>query len=170
MISRGETSFEEANGHGDGGGAWSRVTASCSCVRNERALKLSLSLRPMKQSVDREGPLPLPEIIQGGMGVAISDWRLAKAVSRHGQLGVVSGTAIDTILVRRLQDGDPQDDVRRAMRHFPIPAVSARVLERFFVPGGRAPDVPYKLLYSVLATAGQAELSNYKFVVLKQGQ
>ena len=30
--------------------------------------------------------------------------------------------------------------------------------------------VPYKLLFSVLATAGQAELSKYKFVVLKQGQ
>ena len=30
--------------------------------------------------------------------------------------------------------------------------------------------VPYKLLYSVLATAGQAELSKYKFIVLKQGQ
>jgi nitronate monooxygenase len=115
----------------------------------------------MKQSVDREGPLPLPEIIQGGMGVAISDWRLAKAVSRHGQLGVVSGTAIDTILVRRLQDGDPQDDVRRAMRHFPIPAVSARVLERFFVPGGRAPDVPYKLLpmYRRVVSAEREQLT-----------
>lgn len=31
-------------------------------------------------------------------------------------------------------------------------------------------QVPYKLLFAVLATAGQAELSNYKFVVLKQGQ
>jgi biopolymer transport protein ExbD len=30
--------------------------------------------------------------------------------------------------------------------------------------------VPYKLLFSVLATAGQAELAKYKFVVLKQGQ
>jgi biopolymer transport protein ExbD len=30
--------------------------------------------------------------------------------------------------------------------------------------------IPYKLLFAVLATAGQAELSNYKFVVLKQGQ
>jgi biopolymer transport protein ExbD len=30
--------------------------------------------------------------------------------------------------------------------------------------------VPYKLLFSVLATAGQAELGNYKFIVLKQGQ
>jgi biopolymer transport protein ExbD len=31
-------------------------------------------------------------------------------------------------------------------------------------------QVPYQLLFAVLATAGQAELSNYKFVVLKQGQ
>jgi len=31
-------------------------------------------------------------------------------------------------------------------------------------------QVPYKVLYSVLATAGQAELGNYKFVVLKAGQ
>jgi len=30
--------------------------------------------------------------------------------------------------------------------------------------------VPYKLLLSVLTTAGQAEFSNFKFVVLKQGQ
>ena len=31
-------------------------------------------------------------------------------------------------------------------------------------------QMPYKLLFSVLATAGQAELAKYKFVVLKQGQ
>ena len=42
-------------------------------------------------------------IIQGGMGVAVSDWRLAGAVSSEGQLSVVSGTDIDTVLVRRLQ-------------------------------------------------------------------
>ena len=40
----------------------------------------------------------LPTIIQGGMGAAVSDWRLANAVSSHGQLGVVSGTALDAIL------------------------------------------------------------------------
>ncbi|MEK7771050.1 MAG: hypothetical protein AAB335_08185, partial [candidate division NC10 bacterium] len=33
----------------------------------------------------------LPLIIQGGMGAAVSDWRLANAVARTGQLGVVSG-------------------------------------------------------------------------------
>ena len=31
-------------------------------------------------------------IIQGGMGVAVSSWQLARAVSQAGQLGVVSGT------------------------------------------------------------------------------
>ena len=47
-----------------------------------------------------------PRVIQGGMGVAVSDWRLANAVSRAGQLGVVSGSMLDTVFVRRLQDGD----------------------------------------------------------------
>ncbi|MGD8321328.1 MAG: hypothetical protein PVJ02_12765, partial [Gemmatimonadota bacterium] len=37
-----------------------------------------------------------PVIIQGGMGVGISGWRLARAVSSRGQLGVVSGTALDS--------------------------------------------------------------------------
>lgn len=40
----------------------------------------------------------LPTIIQGGIGAAVSNWRLAKAVSRLGQLGVVSGTALDFLL------------------------------------------------------------------------
>ena len=37
-------------------------------------------------------------LIQGGMGVAVSDWRLARAVSQAGHLGVVSGTAVDTVV------------------------------------------------------------------------
>ena len=57
----------------------------------------------------------VPPIIQGGMGVAISDWRLARAVSLRGQLGVVSGTAIETVVVRRLQDGDIGGHMRRAI-------------------------------------------------------
>ena len=63
----------------------------------------------------------LPKIIQGGMGVGVSNWRLARAVSRLGQLGVVSGTALDQILVRRLQEGDPRGDVRRSLARFPVP-------------------------------------------------
>jgi Dioxygenases related to 2-nitropropane dioxygenase len=88
----------------------------------------------------------LPTIIQGGMGVAVSNWKLARAVSRRGQLGVVSGTALDTVLIRRLQDGDPGGHMRRAMSRFPVPGVAASALERFFRPNGRAPNEPYKLL------------------------
>ena len=46
-------------------------------------------------------------LIQGGMGVYVSNWRLARAVSELGHLGVVSGTCLDTVLIRRLADGDP---------------------------------------------------------------
>ena len=35
-----------------------------------------------------------PLIIQGGMGAGVSNWRLARAVSEQGQLGVVSGIAL----------------------------------------------------------------------------
>ncbi|HRA51851.1 MAG TPA: nitronate monooxygenase, partial [Actinotalea sp.] len=84
----------------------------------------------------------LPMIIQGGMGVAVSSWRLARAVSLTGQLGVVSGTALDLVLARRLQDGDPHGDVRRALAAFPDQAMVERVLHRYFRPEGRA-GAPY---------------------------
>jgi len=89
---------------------------------------------------------PLPRIIQGGMGVGVSDWRLANAVSRQGQLGVVSGTAIDAVLVRRLQLGDPGGHVRRSMARFPIPGVAEEVLARYFLPAGPAPGQPFAAL------------------------
>ncbi len=46
----------------------------------------------------------LPEIIQGGMGVGVSSWQLARQVSMNGQLGVVSGTAVAVTFSRRLQE------------------------------------------------------------------
>ena len=88
----------------------------------------------------------LPSIIQGGMGVGVSNWRLAKTVASLGQLGVVSGTVIDTVLARRLQDGDPGGHMRRAMAHFPIPGVAAAALEKFFRPEGERGDAKYSLL------------------------
>lgn len=88
----------------------------------------------------------LPLIIQGGMGIAVSDWRLARAVSTRGQLGVVSGTCIDSVLVRRLQDGDFGGHIRRAMAAFPIPEIAEDALKRFFRPEGREPGTPYALL------------------------
>lgn len=80
------------------------------------------------------------------MGVAVSDWRLARAVARSGQLGVVSATGIDTVLVRRLQDGDPGGHLRRAMARFPIPGVAEQALDRYFLADGRPPHTPYALL------------------------
>ncbi len=79
------------------------------------------------------------------MGAGVSDWRLAQAVARTGQLGVVSGTALASILARRLQLGDPEGRMREALQHFPIPSVASQILETYFVPGGKPPTAPFKL-------------------------
>jgi nitronate monooxygenase len=86
-----------------------------------------------------------PIIVQGGMGVAVSAWPLARAVSLTGQLGVVAGTALDVILARRLQLGDPDGHLRRALAAFPVPDMSDRIVERYFIPGGKAADRPFIL-------------------------
>ena len=86
----------------------------------------------------------VPTIIQGGMGAGVSSWRLAHAVSQLGQLGVVSGTALDVILVRRLQDGDPGGHMRRGLDQFPIPDIAERVWQTYYIPGGKADGMPYK--------------------------
>lgn len=88
----------------------------------------------------------LPRIIQGGMGVGISHWRLAQAVSRLGQLGVVSGTALDQILARRLQDGDPGGHMRRGLDRFPVAAMAERIWQAYYIPGGKGARQPYKTL------------------------
>ncbi len=80
----------------------------------------------------------LPIIIQGGMGVAVSDWRLANSVAKLGQMGVVSGTALDLVLVRRLQAGDMGGHIRRAAAHFPVPDVVKRVFDKYFIAGGKS--------------------------------
>jgi nitronate monooxygenase len=80
------------------------------------------------------------------MGVGVSNWRLAAAVSRLGQLGVVSGTALDQLLARRLQDGDPGAHVRRSLARFPVPAMAARIRDAFFIPGGKTPRQSYAAL------------------------
>jgi NAD(P)H-dependent flavin oxidoreductase YrpB (nitropropane dioxygenase family) len=84
-------------------------------------------------------------IIQGGMGVGVSGWPLARAVSRLGQLGVVSGTGLAVLVARRLQLGDDGGHVRRAMARFPVPGVADRILRRYFIPGGKASSVPFAL-------------------------
>jgi nitronate monooxygenase len=85
-----------------------------------------------------------PLIIQGGMGVGVSNWVLARAVSLRGQLGVVSGTCVDSLMVRRLQDGDIGGHIRRAIEHFPWPEIGADVIRRYFREEGLAPGEAYR--------------------------
>src|ERR1035437_9840214 len=90
-----------------------------------------------------------PLIIQGGMGAGVSNWRLAQAVSRIGQLGLVSGTALDQILARRLQDGDSGGHMRRGLDAFPCRPMAERVWRSYFIPGGRGERAPYKSVPSL---------------------
>jgi len=83
-----------------------------------------------------------PQIIQGGMGVGVSNWRLAQAVSKLGQLGVVSGTALDQVFVRRLADGDRDGNMRRGVDAFPIPEIARRIWQEYFVGGGKPEGFP----------------------------
>jgi NAD(P)H-dependent flavin oxidoreductase YrpB (nitropropane dioxygenase family) len=87
-----------------------------------------------------------PVLIQGGMGVGVSGWPLARAVAVTGQLGVVSGVALDTLLARRLQLGDPGATIRRALASFPSADVSEQILGRYFVDGGLDPGQPFRLV------------------------
>jgi nitronate monooxygenase len=84
-----------------------------------------------------------PRVIQGGMGVGISNWRLARAVSEAGHLGVVSGTALDQLLSRRLQDGDPGGHIRRGLDHFPVRAIADDIWSRYYIAGGKDARAPY---------------------------
>lgn len=86
----------------------------------------------------------LPPIIQGGMGVGVSGWNLANAVARCGQLGVVSGTALHLLLTRRLQLGDVGGHLRRALKAFPYQEIAGRILDRYFIEGGKAEDASFK--------------------------
>lgn len=78
------------------------------------------------------------------MGAGVSGWRLARAVARAGQLGVVSGLGLDIMVARRLHLGDPDGHLRRALAHFPIPAVVDRILDRYFVEGGIDAEAPFR--------------------------
>lgn len=90
-------------------------------------------------------PFQHPTVIQGGMGIAVSNWKLARSVSMAGQLGIVSGTAINSVLVRRLQDGDLDGSQRRALAAFPNQEIAKKILDTYFIENGRKPATAYKL-------------------------
>lgn len=83
------------------------------------------------------------KIIQGGMGLGVSNWRLARKVSSLGQLGVVSGVALEKLIPRKLQEGDTI--IRDSILEFPDKEFAEEIVNKYFVPEGR-PDktIPYK--------------------------
>lgn len=87
--------------------------------------------------------MEFPRIIQGGMGVGVSGWRLASAVALSGGVGVVAGIGLDEVLIRKLQLGDIGGHVRRALEHFPLKEAAKRILDKFFHEGGKSPEKPF---------------------------
>ena len=74
----------------------------------------------------------------------VSSWKLAREVARAGELGIISGTAMDIVLVRWLQDGDPGNLYRNALKHFPDQGMAQRMIDKFFIEGGKPADKPYR--------------------------
>ncbi|CAB9499186.1 2-Nitropropane dioxygenase [Seminavis robusta] len=89
---------------------------------------------------------PPPRIIQGGMGIRISSWELAREVSKTGELGVISGSGMDTIFIRGLQLGDPDGAFRRALATFPDQDMVQRAMDKYFVEGGKDEHAAFKHL------------------------
>ena len=85
---------------------------------------------------------PEPELIQGGMGVGISSWELARAVAETGErlnrrvLGVISGTGLAITMVFRLRKGDL--NARRALEAFPVPEIAREIVDRYWLNTGRS--------------------------------
>ena len=90
------------------------------------------------------------KLIQGGMCVYVSNWRLARAVAMEQPgltAGTVSGTALDIVYVRLLQLGDPGGHVRRALAAFDAQFgvnLGQKILNRYFIAGGKAPSARFK--------------------------
>ncbi len=83
------------------------------------------------------------DIIQGGMGVGVSNYRLARAVSTSGELGVVSGVALENVMLRRLQNGDPTGEIRFALKHFPDHELAELIIDKYYIPEGKKYDQNY---------------------------
>jgi NAD(P)H-dependent flavin oxidoreductase YrpB (nitropropane dioxygenase family) len=99
-------------------------------------------------------PIDLPDIIQGGMGIAVSNWCLARKVSLGGGLGVVSGTAIDGVITRKLQLGDLDGNIRRVLKKFPNQEMVSNFLSRYFHKEGKEAGKPFALIPKINAEEG----------------
>lgn len=101
------------------------------------------------------------DIIQGGMGAGVSDYKLARNVAllndtRKGKyLGVISGTALDTILLRRLQDGDSDGKMRWALSQYPDKNYAEQIIDRYFIEGGKASEASYDGIFPTYSQDGK---------------
>jgi len=86
----------------------------------------------------------LPPLIQGGMGVRISGWKLANATARAGALGVVSTTGLRHIVIEEIRAGD--EDAIAIARSFPIERYAQDILS--FAPGGPCHEKPQPMDFS----------------------
>jgi nitronate monooxygenase len=90
------------------------------------------------------------KLIQGGMGVFVSNWRMAKAVARERPgitAGTVSGTGLDVVYVRLLQLGDPGGHIRRALSAFDTQFgtdCGRKIYGRYCIEGGKAPTARFR--------------------------
>jgi len=105
------------------------------------------------------------------MGVNISDWYLARTVSLCGELGTVSGVALERIVPRILQKGDQGGHIRRALSHFPFPSIAEKVINTFYVENGIQKGTPYKAVPVFTISPASLLISltvcaNYAFVWL----
>lgn len=98
----------------------------------------------MAKSIERFPDNRALDVMQGGMGVAISDYKLAGAVAHEGATGLVSGTAIGVVLARRLQDGDPTGEILSALGLYPVPEIAEKLIRLFYKEGGRQSGERYK--------------------------
>lgn len=100
------------------------------------------------------------QLIQGGMGVYVSNFRLANAVASCQPgvtAGTVSGTALDVVHVRLLQMGDPGGHIRKALFAFDSKFqvdIGAKIIDQHLVEGGKLPHErfhygPRQMLYTM---------------------
>ncbi|MBN2039063.1 MAG: hypothetical protein JW864_03415 [Spirochaetes bacterium] len=107
-------------------------------------------------------------LIQGGMGVYISNWRLASGAVKampEKIAGTVSGTALDIIYPRILQDGDPDGHIKKAFLAFDSitgSPIGEKIYKQYFIPGGKNPDSRYKqsVMPYVTTKSGSSEFTS----------
>ena len=110
---------------------------------------MDITGKPMERSETMQF-LQKIKLIQGGMGVYVSNWRLARAVAMEPPgttAGTVSGTALDIVYVRLLQLGDPGGHVRKALAAFDAQfgvTIGQNIVDHYFIEGGKAPTARFK--------------------------